>query len=70
MNHFIMSQRTYLLVIKLLFYYVYPKQPLMLYSLKNKQQVDAWTDIYTEMKSRWIQSLGVGFVGYLVLSQM
>ena len=61
---------TIIFVIKLLFYYVYPKQPLMLYSLKNKQQVDAWADIYTEMKSRWIQSLGVGFAGYLVLSQM
>lgn len=53
--------------IKLGFYYVYPKQPLMLYSLTTKQQTDAWADIYTEMKQRWIKSLVVGFVAYLFL---
>ena len=55
-------------VTKLLFYYVYPKKPLMLYSLKNQGQVDAWADIYLEMKSRWIKSLFVGLIGYLILS--
>ena len=55
--------------VKLMFYYVYPKRPLMLYSLKNQEQVEAWADIYTEMKKRWVTSLVVGFVGYLVLSQ-
>ena len=55
--------------VKLMFYYVYPKRPLMLYSLKTQEQVEAWADIYTEMKRRWVTSLGVGFVGYLVLSQ-
>ena len=54
--------------IKLGFYYIYPKSPLMLYSLKSKDQVDAWATIYTEMKSRWIKSLIVGLVGYLLLS--
>jgi hypothetical protein len=53
---------------KLLFYYFYPKKPLMLYSLKNQKQVSAWADIYSHMKSRWIKSLLVGFVGYLILS--
>jgi len=53
---------------KLLFYYFYPKKPLMLYSLKNQKQVGAWADIYSEMKSRWIKSLLVGFIGYLLLS--
>ena len=57
-------------VTKLLFYYVYPKKPLMLYSLKTEEQVAAWADIYTEMKKSWIKSLGAGFVGYIVLSQM
>lgn len=57
-------------VTKLIFYYVYPKKPLMLYSLKTEEQVAAWADIYTEMKKSWIKSLGAGFVGYIVLSQM
>jgi hypothetical protein len=53
---------------KLLFYYFMPKKPLMLYSLKNQKQVSAWADIYSHMKSRWIKSLLVGFIGYLILS--
>ena len=57
-------------VSKLLFYYIYPKKPLMLYSLKTEEQVAAWADIYTEMKTSWIKSLGAGLVGYIVLSQM
>ena len=54
-------------IVKLGFYYVYPKQPLMLYSLTNDVQVKAWADIYTHMKQRWIYSLLVGFIGYIVL---
>lgn len=57
-------------VTKLIFYYVYPKKPLMLYSLKTEEQVAAWADIYTEMKKSWVKSLGAGLVGYIVLSQM
>ena len=55
-------------VIKLGFYYFYPKSPLMLYSLTTKEQVKAWADIYTEMKERWIKSLVIGFIGYLLIS--
>ena len=55
-------------VVKLVFYYVYPKSPLMLYSLTTKDQVDAWADIYTEMKNRWIKSLAVGFFAYISLT--
>ena len=40
----------------------------MLYSLSNQAQVEAWADIYTEMKSRWIKSIAIGFVGYLLIS--
>ena len=40
-------------LIKLGFYYFFPKSPLMLYSLKTKEQTDAWADIYSEMKNRW-----------------
>lgn len=55
-------------LVKLGFYKVYPKQPLMLYSLSNQKQVEAWADIYSEMKSKWIKSIAIGFVGYLLIS--
>ena len=49
-------------------YYVYPKSPLMLYSLTTKAQTDAWADIYQEMKYRYKVSLLIGFLGYLIIS--
>ena len=52
---------------KLGFYYFFPKSPLMLYSLHSKEQTDAWADIYSEMKNRWIKSLVVGFFAYIFL---
>jgi len=55
-------------VIKLLFYYFYPKKPLMLYSLKTNEQVDAWATIYSVMKNRWKKSIVVGLIGYFILS--
>lgn len=55
-------------IVKLGFYYFYPKLPLMLYSLKNQEQVDAWADIYTEMKTKYKKSLIMGFAGYLLIS--
>ena len=55
-------------LIKLGFYYFFPKSPLMLYSLTTKEQTDAWADIYSEMKDRWIKSLLVGFAGYVFLT--
>lgn len=55
-------------LVKLGFYYIYPKSPLMLYSLKNQKQVEAWADIYTEMKSNWIKSIAIGFIGYILIS--
>jgi len=54
-------------LIKLGFYYFYPKSPLMLYSLTTKEQTDAWADIYTEMKNKWKQSLFIGLLGYLLV---
>ena len=53
--------------IKLGFYYLYPKQPLMLYSLTTKEQTDAWADIYSEMKNRWKLSIFLGFISYLII---
>lgn len=55
-------------VTKLIFYYFYPKKPLMLYSLKTDEQVKAWANIYSEMKNRWKKSIIVGLIGYLILS--
>jgi len=55
-------------LVKLGFYYLFPKSPLMLYSLTSKDQVSAWADIYTEMKHRWILSLAFGFFAYLFLT--
>lgn len=54
-------------IIKLGFYKIYPKSPLLLYSLTTKSQTDAWADIYTVMKNRWIQSIFVGFIGYILI---
>lgn len=55
-------------VVKLGFYYLFPKSPLMLYSLKSEEQVSAWADIYTEMKHRWIMSLAFGLFAYIFLT--
>ena len=55
-------------LVKLGFYKIYPKSPLMLYSLTNQEQVKAWADIYTEMKHKWIKSVVIGFIGYLLIS--
>jgi len=55
-------------LVKLGFYYFYPKRPLMLYSLNSQDQVDAWADIYTEMKDKYKKSLLIGFAGYLLIS--
>ena len=54
-------------LVKLGFYYVYPKSPLMLYSLSSKEQTDAWADIYSEMKNRWKLSIFLGFISYLII---
>ena len=55
-------------VVKLSFYYLFPKSPLMLYSLTTKEQTDAWADIYQEMKHRWIMSLAFGLFAYIFLT--
>ena len=52
---------------KLAVYYLYPKHPLMLYSLKTKEQTDAWAEIYEEMKYRYKLSLLIGLLGYLLI---
>ena len=51
---------------KLAVYYLFPKSPLMLYSLTSTEQTDAWAKIYEHMKHRYKMSLLVGFIGYLI----
>ena len=67
-NYLFCKVITIIYLIKLGFYYFFPKSPLMLYSLTTKEQTDAWADIYSEMKNRWIKSLLVGFSGYIFLT--
>lgn len=55
-------------LIKIGFYYFYPKKPLMLTHLTTDGQVKAWSDIYKTMKGRWKQSIIFGFIGYLFIS--
>ena len=55
-------------LVKLGFYYLFPKSPLMIYSLYSKDQTDAWADIYSEMKNRSIKSLMIGFFAYVFLT--
>ena len=49
-------------------YYFYPKKPLILNYLTDEKQVKAWVDIYSTMKNRWMQSIVLGFIGYLFIS--
>ena len=58
---------TIVFTVKLVFYHFYPKQKLMLYSLTTKEQTDAWADIYTNMKSSWVNSMIMGAIGYIFL---
>lgn len=55
-------------VTQLMYYKLYPKQPLMLYYLSSKEQVDKWADIYTYMKRRWHISFVISAVGYGIFS--
>ena len=48
-------------------YYFYPKKPLILNYLTDEKQVKAWADIYSTMKNRWMQSIVLGFIGYLFI---
>ena len=39
----------------------------MLYHLTKKEQVDAWTDIYVQIKRSWILSVILGVIAYILL---
>jgi len=56
------------MITKLLFYYFYPKSDFMLYHLKEKQQIDAWTNMYRNYKNAWRNSLIISIIAYILLS--
>ena len=58
---------TIIFITKLTFYKIYPKSTMMLYHLTNKEQTDAWTDIYVHMKSTWLKSIILGVLSYIFL---
>ena len=60
---------TIVFTIKLGFYYIYPKSTLMLYHLKTQEQISAWTDIYLYMKKRWITSIVISAISYLIIAK-
>ncbi len=58
---------TIVFVTQLVFYKVYPKSTYMLYHLDKKNQVSAWTDIYTYMKKIYMLSFGMAIISYILI---
>ena len=52
---------------KIIVYKGYPKSTYMLYHLDRKDQVSAWTDIYTYMKKIWMLSFVFAIISYVLL---
>ena len=51
-------------ILRIFFYYIYPKSTYMLKHLTNREQVDKWTDLYVYMKKIWISSLVISLISY------
>ena len=54
-------------ITKMIVYKGFPKSTYMLYHLDKKEQVDAWTDIYTYMKKIWMLSFVFAIISYILL---
>ena len=52
---------------KMIVYKGYPKSTYMLYHLDRKDQVSAWTDIYTYMKKIWMLSFILAIISYVLI---
>jgi len=52
---------------KMIVYKGYPKSTYMLYHLDRKEQVSAWTDIYTYMKKIWMLSFILAIISYVLI---
>ena len=54
-------------ITKMIVYKGFPKSTYMLYHLDKKEQVDAWTDIYTYMKKIYILSFILAIISYILI---
>ena len=54
-------------ITKMIVYKGYPKSTYMLYHLDKKEQVDAWTDIYRNMKKIWMLSFVFSIISYILI---
>jgi hypothetical protein len=54
-------------ITKMIVYKGYPKSTYMLYHLDKKEQVDAWTDIYRNMKKIWMLSFVFAIISYILI---
>tara|TARA_B110000114_G_C14810191_1_gene284380 strand:+ start:38 stop:490 length:453 start_codon:yes stop_codon:yes gene_type:complete len=53
--------------VNVVIYMVYPKSQYILTHLKEGEQVDAWLDIYKDMKLKKMVGAGVGLVAYYLM---
>ena len=58
---------TIVFITQIVFYKVYPKSTYMLYHLDKKNQVSAWTDIYTYMKKIYMLSFILAIISYILI---
>ena len=54
-------------ITKMIVYKGYPKSTYMLYHLDKEVQVDAWTDIYRNMKKIWMLSFVFAIISYILM---
>jgi NhaP-type Na+/H+ or K+/H+ antiporter len=54
-------------ITKMIVYKGYPKSTYMLYHLDKEVQVDAWTDIYRNMKKIWMLSFVFAIISYILI---
>jgi len=57
------------LLINVVYYQLYPKTTYMLQHLTTQDQVDAWLEIYKEMKLKKIVGVIVGIIGYFLIAR-
>jgi len=57
------------LLINIVYYQLYPKTTYMLQHLTTQDQVDAWLEIYKEMKLKKIVGMIAGTIGYFLIAK-
>ena len=53
------------LVVAIMYYSIMPKSDYMIRHLKNEEQVNAWMDVYLNMKHRHLAGLVIGALSSL-----